>query len=629
MKFGISFTATFLNQAGALIHIYTDGSIHLNHGGTEMGQGLNTKVAQVVAEVFQVDVERIQITATNTDKVPNTSPTAASSGTDLNGKAAQNAAETIKRRLVEFAARHWKVSEEDVEFRNNQVRIRELILPFEELIQQAYFGQVSLSSTGFYRTPKIFYDREQARGRPFYYFAYGAACSEVVVDTLTGEYRMLRTDILHDVGDSLNPAIDIGQVEGGFVQGMGWLTMEELVWNAKGKLMTSGPASYKIPAVADMPLDLRVKLLENRKNPEQTVFHSKAVGEPPFMLGISVWCAIKDAVASLADYRAQPAIDAPATPERVLWGVEQIAAEGRPGASGGRRGRTGLNRRDREDDEMNWISALAELQRSGEPCVLVTIIEERGSTPRNAGSKMVVSAERLYDTIGGGHLEYRAQAIAREMLAARTQDTRLERFSLGASLGQCCGGATVLLFEPMGQPQAHIAVFGAGHVGRALVPLLASLPCRVRWIDSREHEFPRPCRRRGESGERRSARRGRADAARQPLHRHDPQPPAGPGAYRGDPGAQRLRLFGLIGSKTKRVKFEHRLRERGVDAERLQRMRCPMGLEQVKGKLPAEIAISIAGEVIATYNAAFGLERKQGPSSVTRLTPESRRAHES
>ncbi|HCL4185128.1 TPA: xanthine dehydrogenase molybdopterin binding subunit, partial [Pseudomonas aeruginosa] len=254
VKFGISFTATFLNQAGALIHIYTDGSIHLNHGGTEMGQGLNTKVAQVVAEVFQVDVERIQITATNTDKVPNTSPTAASSGTDLNGKAAQNAAETIKRRLVEFAARHWKVSEEDIEFRNNQVRIRELILPFEELIQQAYFGQVSLSSTGFYRTPKIFYDREQARGRPFYYFAYGAACSEVIVDTLTGEYRMLRTDILHDVGDSLNPAIDIGQVEGGFVQGMGWLTMEELVWNAKGKLMTSGPASYKIPAVADMPL---------------------------------------------------------------------------------------------------------------------------------------------------------------------------------------------------------------------------------------------------------------------------------------------------------------------------------------------------------------------------------------
>ncbi|WP_104096995.1 xanthine dehydrogenase molybdopterin binding subunit [Stutzerimonas kunmingensis] len=324
VKFGISFTASFLNQGGALVHVYTDGSIHLNHGGTEMGQGLNTKVAQVVAEVFQVDIERIQITATNTDKVPNTSPTAASSGTDLNGKAAQNAAQTIKQRLVEFAARKWQIFEEDIEFKNGQVRLRDQYISFDELIQQAYFGQVSLSSTGFYRTPKIYYDRSQARGRPFYYYAYGAACSEVIVDTLTGEYRMLRSDILHDVGASLNPAIDIGQVEGGFVQGMGWLTMEELVWNDKGKLMTNGPASYKIPAVADMPLDLRVKLVENRKNPEDTVFHSKAVGEPPFMLGISVWCAIKDAVASLADYRAQPQIDAPATPERVLWGVEQM-----------------------------------------------------------------------------------------------------------------------------------------------------------------------------------------------------------------------------------------------------------------------------------------------------------------
>ncbi|BAP78625.1 xanthine dehydrogenase [Pseudomonas sp. MT-1] len=324
VKFGISFTASFLNQGGALVHVYTDGSIHLNHGGTEMGQGLNTKVAQVVAEVFQVDIDRIQITATNTDKVPNTSPTAASSGTDLNGKAAQNAAQTIKQRLIEFAARHFKVTEEDVEFKNGQVRIRDEYVSFDELIQQAYFGQVSLSSTGFYRTPKIYYDRSLARGRPFYYFAYGAACSEVIVDTLTGEYKMLRSDILHDVGASLNPAIDIGQVEGGFVQGMGWLTMEELVWNDKGKLMTSGPASYKVPAVADMPLDLRVKLVENRKNPEDTVFHSKAVGEPPFMLGISVWCAIKDAVASLADYKVQPKIDAPATPERVLWGVEQM-----------------------------------------------------------------------------------------------------------------------------------------------------------------------------------------------------------------------------------------------------------------------------------------------------------------
>ena len=324
VKFGISFTATFLNQAGALVHVYTDGSIHLNHGGTEMGQGLNTKVAQIVAEEFQVEVERIQITATNTDKVPNTSPTAASSGTDLNGKAAQNAARTIRGRLVTFAATHFKVSEEDIEFRNSHVRIRDQVMPFDELIQLAYFNQISLSSTGFYRTPKIYYDRDQARGRPFYYYAYGAACSEVLLDTLTGEYRMLRTDILHDVGASLNPAIDTGQVEGGFVQGMGWLTMEELSWNAQGKLATNSPASYKIPAVADMPADLRVRLVENRKNPEDTVFHSKAVGEPPFMLGISVWCALKDTIASVADYRFSPHVDAPATPERVLWGVEQM-----------------------------------------------------------------------------------------------------------------------------------------------------------------------------------------------------------------------------------------------------------------------------------------------------------------
>ena len=324
VKFGISFTASFLNQAGALIHIYTDGSIHLNHGGTEMGQGLNVKVAQVVAEVFQVDIDRVQITATNTDKVPNTSPTAASSGADLNGKAAQNAAEIIKARLVEFAARYYTVEASQVEFRNGHVRVGEQVIAFETLAQQAWMGQVSLSSTGYYKTPKIFYDRSQARGRPFYYFAFGAACTEVIIDTLTGEYKMLRTDILHDVGASLNPAIDIGQVEGGYIQGMGWLTTEELVWNAKGKLVTNGPAGYKIPAVADMPLDLRVKLVENRQNPEDTVFHSKAVGEPPFMLGIAAWCAIKDAVASLADYKHQPKIDAPATPERVLWGCEQM-----------------------------------------------------------------------------------------------------------------------------------------------------------------------------------------------------------------------------------------------------------------------------------------------------------------
>lgn len=324
VKFGISFTASFLNQAGALVLIYTDGSIQLNHGGTEMGQGLNTKVAQVVAEVFQVPLSQIQITATDTGKVPNTSPTAASSGADLNGKAAQNAAETLKGRLVEMLMRNYEAQEADIAFSNGQVRVREQYFTFQQVVTEAWLSQVSLSATGFYKTPKIFYDRSKAAGHPFYYFSYGAACAEVLIDTFTGEYKLLRADILHDVGDSLNPAIDIGQVEGGFVQGMGWLTCEELVWSEKGRLETSGPASYKIPAIPDVPQDFRVKLVENRKNPEQTVFHSKAVGEPPFMLGISVWCAIKDAIASVGNYHIQPQLDAPATPERVLRGVTLI-----------------------------------------------------------------------------------------------------------------------------------------------------------------------------------------------------------------------------------------------------------------------------------------------------------------
>jgi xanthine dehydrogenase large subunit len=324
VKFGISFTATFLNQGGALINIYTDGSIHLNHGGTEMGQGLNTKVAQIVAEEFQVDIDTIVVSATNTDKVPNTSPTAASSGTDINGKAAQNAAITIKNRLLDFAAKHYSIAKDKILFSNNHVKLDSQVISFTELIQQAYFGQISLSSTGFYRTPEIFYDRDRAFGTPFYYFAYGLACSEVVIDTHTGEYKVLRTDILHDVGDSLNPRIDIGQVEGGFIQGMGWMTTEELVWDKQGKLLTSNPMSYKIPAISDTPNDFRVKLVENRKNPKDTVYHSKAVGEPPFMLGISVWCALKDAVASIDDYKTQPNINSPATPEAVLMGVQAL-----------------------------------------------------------------------------------------------------------------------------------------------------------------------------------------------------------------------------------------------------------------------------------------------------------------
>lgn len=289
-----------------------------------MGQGLHTKVAQIVAEELQIDMARIHISATNTGKVPNTSPTAASSGTDLNGKAAQNAARTLKQRLSEYAAKHFNAPVSEVRFKNNWVFAGEHKIPFTELVQGAYIAQISLSATGFYKTPKIFYDRDKAAGHPFYYFAYGAACSEVLVDTLTGEYKVLRADILHDVGASLNPAIDIGQIEGGFIQGMGWLTTEELVWDAQGRLQTFSPATYKIPTIADTPAVFNVQLVENRINPEDTVFHSKAVGEPPFMLAISVWCALKDAVASLADYQVHPDIDAPATPEAILRGIQAL-----------------------------------------------------------------------------------------------------------------------------------------------------------------------------------------------------------------------------------------------------------------------------------------------------------------
>jgi len=332
VKFGISFTVQHLNQAGALVHIYTDGSIHLNHGGTEMGQGLFTKIAQIVAHEFSVDVDTVAVSATRTDKVPNTSPTAASSGTDLNGKAAQAAAKIIKSRLVEFACDKYNITNKEINFLNNQVVIfqpdkSDLILPFAEFIQAAYMARVSLSSTGFYKTPKIHFDREFAKGRPFFYYAIGAAVSEVTLDTLTGEYKIEQVDILHDVGESLNPAIDIGQIEGGFVQGMGWLTTEELLWNEQGALISNNAATYKIPAVSDLPEKFTVNLFDHSSNPnnqssEQTIYNSKAVGEPPLMLAMSVWAALRDGIASVANYQYSVNLDTPATPERVLWSIE-------------------------------------------------------------------------------------------------------------------------------------------------------------------------------------------------------------------------------------------------------------------------------------------------------------------
>jgi len=320
VKFGISFTATHLNQAGALVHVYKDGTVHLNHGGTEMGQGLFIKVAQVAADELGVTVDRIRINATDTSKVPNASATAASSGSDMNGKAAEDACAKIRGRLTEFAARHFNVSEAQITFAQNQVQAGKTKISFEELVQLAWFDRVKMFATGFYKTPKIHYDRETFSGRPFFYYAYGAAVTEVVVDTLTGEYRMTRVDILHDCGDSLNPAMDIGQVEGGFIQGAGWLTSEELSWNEAGALTTHAPSTYKIPTCSDLPVDFRVELLANAANREDTIYRSKATGEPPLMLAISVFHAIRDAIATAE--RPLPDLPAPATPEAVLNAIE-------------------------------------------------------------------------------------------------------------------------------------------------------------------------------------------------------------------------------------------------------------------------------------------------------------------
>jgi xanthine dehydrogenase large subunit len=324
VKFGISFTRTDMNQAGALVHVYTDGSVQLNHGGTEMGQGLFVKVAQVVAAEFGIGLDRVKITTTTTAKVPNTSPTAASSGSDLNGKAAQAAARAIRRRLAKVAAEAFGVEPEDIVFSGGQVSGGGQSLSFAEVAKRAHRQRVQLSSTGFYRTPKIHYDPSIHQGRPFYYFAYGAAVSEVEIDTLTGEYRLLRVDILHDCGKSLNPAIDMGQIEGAFVQGMGWLTTEELWWDGQGRLRTHAPSTYKIPAVGDVPEQFNVTIWQGGRNREDAIWRSKAVGEPPLMGGISVFHAIKDAIAATGT--GSPRLDAPATPERVLLAIEELRA---------------------------------------------------------------------------------------------------------------------------------------------------------------------------------------------------------------------------------------------------------------------------------------------------------------
>jgi xanthine dehydrogenase large subunit len=325
VKFGIAFNVSHLNQAGALVHVYVDGSVLVNHGGTEMGQGVNTKVAQVVAHELGIELAQVRVTATDTSKVANTSATAASTGADLNGKAAQDAARQIRERLAAFAAQCFSVPSSSVTFAAGMVQAGSHTIAFADLVREAYIARVQLWSDGFYSTPGLHWDAKTMTGHPFFYFAYGAAVSEVVVDTLTGEWKLLRVDALYDAGKSLNPAIDIGQVEGAFIQGMGWLTTEELWWNESGKLMTHAPSTYKIPAVSDCPQDFRVKLFDNR-NTSESIHRSKAVGEPPLLLPFSVFFAIRDAIASVGGYKVNPPLNAPATSEMILDAVDAVRA---------------------------------------------------------------------------------------------------------------------------------------------------------------------------------------------------------------------------------------------------------------------------------------------------------------
>ena len=331
VKFGIAFNVTHLNQAGALVHVYVDGSILVNHGGTEMGQGINTKVMQVVAHELGVDLDRVRATATNTSKVANTSATAASTGADLNGKAAQDAARTIRARLAAFVASEFGGDPSEVRFADDTVFVAGQALRFGEVVAKAYLARVQLWSDGFYATPGLHWDPKTMSGRPFSYYAYGAAVSEVVVDTLTGEWKLLRADALYDAGNSLNPAIDIGQVEGAFIQGMGWLTTEELWWNPAGALKTHAPSTYKIPSVSDCPEDFRVALFRNR-NVEDSIHRSKAVGEPPLLLPFSVFFAIRDAISSVGGHKVNPPLNAPATCEEILKAVAAVEAATQAGA---------------------------------------------------------------------------------------------------------------------------------------------------------------------------------------------------------------------------------------------------------------------------------------------------------
>ena len=661
VKFGISFTTTHLNQAGALVHVYQDGSIHLNHGGTEMGQGLYIKVAQVVAEEFGVDAEKVKITATTTAKVPNTSATAASSGSDINGMAAKDAAGAIKARLIAFAAEKYETDADQIEFRDNRVFIGNRSVPFPDLIKQAYFARISLSSTGFYRTPKIHWDAKAGQGRPFYYFSYGAACSEVVVDVTTGEMKVTRVDIVHDVGRSLNPAVDIGQIEGGFVQGMGWLTTEELVFHPDGRLLSHAPSTYKIPCASDAPEHFKVTLWDGA-NREDTIYRSKAVGEPPLMLAISVFAAIADAI-----HGVNPSVPVPA---RCAGDAGSDPARRAGGA------------------RMTTWAAIARFIAAQGGAALVTLAQAQGSSPREVGARMVVAPDGAFTgTIGGGALEWGALAEAQALLARDGAMVKKLDKALGPDLGQCCGGRVLLTIEKFGAADAQAVatlakaegegvlstiatvgsdgrlvrraaeaaqrtaegpayetradgsvrerfgeeptafyLFGAGHVGRALTVALAPLPFAVTWIDTRPGAIPEQfpvnvtAITQGDPVELLARAPDGAFVAIM-THSHALDLDLVIAAL----GADRFSYVGLIGSDTKRARFTSAMRKMGMAAAPSDRLVCPIGLTTIQDKAPAAIAASVAAQVLIAREApgARGEWRSRRGSGAPWLMPRS------
>jgi len=333
VKFGISFTTAFLNQAGALVHIYSDGSVQVNHGGIEMGQGLNLKMLQVAAAELGVSIERIRMTPTNTSKVPNTSATAASSGSDLNGMAIKNAMDQLKDRIKSAAPEIFvemfpgrKVDSKNIVLQNDLIfdaTQKDLSCSFGEFAAKAYLKQIHLSAAGFYRTPDIWFDRAKGVGKPFHYYTYGMAVSEVEVNLLTGRVKLVRADLVEDAGESINQMIDKGQIIGGYIQGLGWVTTEDLKWDKNGKLLNASPDTYKIPTISDVPVEINVELLENAAN-DTTIHHSKAVGEPPLPMAVSAWLAIKYAIASVTNHEVDPLLSIPATNEEVVLCVERL-----------------------------------------------------------------------------------------------------------------------------------------------------------------------------------------------------------------------------------------------------------------------------------------------------------------